>query len=248
MLEKLLRKMARQMGFKLVPFGHMPPDLERDDVETIRSVEPYTMTGPERLNTLIHAVKYVTRANIPGSIVECGVWRGGSMMAAANTLLRCGHTDRELYLFDTFEGMTAPSERDIGSDGSPAFIEYERTRRSDNGSDWCYASIDEVERNLLTTGYDARNIKLIQGRVEETIPAAAPSTIAILRLDTDWYESTRHELEYLYPRLSSGGILIVDDYGFWQGSRQATDEYLARHDIRVLLNRIDEAGRILIKP
>ena len=90
-------------------------------------------------------------------------------------------------------------------------------------------------------------VEFVQGRVENTLPAAAPPEIAVLRLDTDWYESTRHELEHLYPRLVDGGVLIVDDYGYWQGARQAVDEYFGETGEAILLNRIDDTGRIAVK-
>jgi hypothetical protein len=104
-----------------------------------------------------------------------------------------------------------------------------------------------VQRNLAGTGYDLASVKFIKGKVEETIPAHAPARIALLRLDTDWYESTRHELAHLFPRLVPGGVLILDDYGHWQGSRRAVDEYMAEHGIPILLNRVDYTARIAVK-
>ena len=153
----------------------------------------------------------------------------------------------DLYLLDTYEGMTRPTDVDIDYAGKPASIEYERTKRTIDSSAWCYASIEQVQHNLASTGYDMDRVKLIKGKVEDTIPDLAPSQISLLRLDTDWYESTRHELIHLFPRLSVGGVLILDDYGHWQGSRKATDEYFAQNDIILLLNRIDSAGRIAVK-
>jgi hypothetical protein len=85
------------------------------------------------------------------------------------------------------------------------------------------------------------------GKVEDTIPADIPEKIALLRLDTDWYESTKHELIHLFPRLQKGGVLIIDDYGFWKGARKAVDEYFAENNIQILLNRIDDTGRMAIK-
>ena len=85
------------------------------------------------------------------------------------------------------------------------------------------------------------------GKVEQTIPAAAPPSIALLRLDTDWYESTRHELEYLFPRLAIGGVLIIDDYGWWAGARRAVDEYFGAHSAPILLNIIDDTGRVGVR-
>src|SRR5262249_25761216 len=110
---------------------------------------------------------------------------------------------------------------------------------------WCYSGLDEVASNMRSTGYPDDLVHLVKGKVEETIPGAAPAQIAVLRLDTDWYESTRHELEHLYPRLAPGGVLIIDDYGYWAGARKAVDEYFQGS---LFLSRIDGTGRIAIKP
>jgi O-methyltransferase len=107
--------------------------------------------------------------------------------------------------------------------------------------------VEDVRRNMRSTGYDDSLVSYVVGPVETTIPAHAPDAIALLRLDTDWYESTRHELMHLYPRLSPGGILIVDDYGHWQGARRAVDEFLDATNARLLLCRIDYTGRIGVK-
>jgi hypothetical protein len=95
---------------------------------------------------------------------------------------------------------------------------------------------------MLSTGYPVEMLRFIAGRVEETIPARVPEQIAVLRLDTDWYNSTLHEMEYLFPQLSPGGVLIVDDYGWWRGSRQAVDEFFSRQESKMLLCRIDSDG------
>jgi hypothetical protein len=198
------------------------------------------MTSVERIHALIRAVQYIAEHDIAGAIVECGVWRGGSMMAIAQTLMTRNQADRDLYLFDTFEGMTEPGADDRRPDGDPAARIFAETRLSDGiGSDWCRASLNEVQSNLLRTGYPYDLLHFVKGKVEETIPQSAPAAIAILRLDTDWYDSTRHELEHLMPRLTQGGVLIIDDYGDWAGARKATDDYLTRTREKILLNRID---------
>jgi O-methyltransferase len=223
------------------------PDVEQQDIEIIKAVTPYTLTSPERIHALCAATRYVVRSKIPGAIVECGVWKGGSMMAVARTLLCDQQLDRALYLFDTFDGMTPPGAEDVTFQGQPAQELLERSACTENDSVWCYAPIDQVKESLYKTGYPVRQIHFVPGRVEETIPMSAPSQIALLRLDTDWYESTKHELEHLFPRLSVGGVLIIDDYGHWRGARQAVDEYLSHNNINILLNRIDYTGRIAIK-
>ena len=108
--------------------------------------------------------------------------------------------------------------------------------------------MEAVQKNLLGTGYDGNRLKFIKGKVEDTVPGYAPRHISLLRLDTDWYKSTLHELVHLYPRLSVGGVLIIDDYGHWRGCRKATDQYFEENNIHVLLNRIDYTGRVAVKP
>ena len=95
--------------------------------------------------------------------------------------------------------------------------------------------------------YNPKLIHYVKGKVETTIPEQAPKQISLLRLDTDWYASTKHELENLFPRLSPGGILIIDDYGDWQGARKAVDEYVANHAPSLFLSRLDYTGRISVK-
>jgi hypothetical protein len=170
------------------------------------------------------------------------------MMAVAQTLLSLGSVERDLFLFDTFEGMSPPSEHDVDMAGQQADAMLAATSKADAGSYWCYASLEDVQGALARVGYPAERLHYVRGKVEETVPAHAPDRIALLRLDTDWYESTRHELEHLYPRLSSGGVLIVDDYGHWKGSRKATDEFIASTPDFGLLTRIDYTGRLAIKP
>lgn len=213
------------------------------------AVEPYTCTSLARVAALIRTVRYLTRYRIPGAFVECGVFRGGSMMAVALTLLDEHAADRDLYLFDTFEGMTPPTDRDLRADGAPAQEVLDTTQRRENAPTvWCFASEPEVRKNLASTGYPPERIHYVRGRVEDTLPYAPGFEVALLRLDTDWYESTRHELTHLYPQLSPGGVLIIDDYGDWQGAREATDEYLRTHpEFPILLYPIDETGRIAVK-
>ena len=221
--------------------------LSIEERKVLALVKSFTMTDVESILTLIDATRHVVENRIHGDMVECGVWRGGSMMAIAATLLECDDTSRDLYLYDTFEGMPVPSDIDVQFDGQPAKELYDKIKRSEGA--WCYANIQDVARNLTSTGYPEDKTKLIQGKVEETIPARIPETIALLRLDTDWYSSTFHELEYLYPRLASGGVLIIDDYGHWRGAKRATDEYFSSFpEGRPFFHRINYSGRLVIKP
>jgi O-methyltransferase len=224
-----------------------PPDFEPLHKEIFEAVQEYTMTSPERVQALVEAVRYVIRNEIGGAFVECGVYMGGSMMAVAMTLLKLQVTDRNLYLFDTFEGMPRPGAEDVNFQGRPAIKYFMTQRIDDSSSRWANAPLDVVREAMRLTGYSENNIHFIKGLVEDTVPAKAPEKIALLRLDTDWYKSTKHEMEYLFPRVSSAGAVIIDDYGELMGAKKAVDEYLKEQDIRSFLHRIDFASRLIIK-
>lgn len=225
-----------------------PYDFSPLEKTILSQVRPFTMTSPERVAVLVEATRHILSHGIHGDFVECGVWKGGSAMAAALALQSCGDTDRDLWLYDTYEGMSEPTSNDVSYDGASAAQQMQHQDIHDPKSVWCYSPLEEVQANLKSTRYPEHRLHFVKGRVEDTLPDSVPNQIAMLRLDTDWYESTKHELTHLYPRLASGGILIVDDYGYWQGSRRAVDEYFAEHGPRPLLVRIDATARIAVKP
>jgi hypothetical protein len=209
-------------------------------------VKPYTMTSVARVVALCQSIAYLESRGIRGAIVECGVWRGGSVMAAALALLALDSTQREIYLYDTFNGMTEPGDADVDWQGRPArTLMRQATPEADLIRASC--SLQQVKEALIQTRYPWEKLMFVPGPVEKTIPGRVPDQIALLRLDTDWYQSTYHELEHLYPRLADGGVLIVDDYGHWQGAKKAVDDYFRRHRIDPELRTIDFTGRLLIK-
>ncbi|WP_319409923.1 TylF/MycF/NovP-related O-methyltransferase [uncultured Desulfosarcina sp.] len=226
-------------------------DLKKYDakiIDIINTVKPFTMTQYFKIAELCEAVRYIVNNKIPGAFVECGVWKGGSMMATAMTLIDEGDTERQLYLYDTFSGMTQPTEHDVSLlSGTKAIERFDKYSIDDKSSNWCYSSTTEVSSNMKNTGYPGNNIHLIAGKVEETIPEKAPEKISLLRLDTDWYESTKHELEHLYSRIPNGGILIIDDYDSWKGSRKAVDEFFNNCQKSLFLHRMGgKLGRIAV--
>ncbi len=245
LIKKTIQRFAHICGYEINK--EIPSDFSVQDNVIINLVKPYTMTSDERIFSLIESVRYVINNKIPGDIVECGVWRGGSMMASAKTLLDLNDQEKHLYLFDTFEGMTEPGKIDVSNSKLDATKEFDNTKINSNSSKWCRASIEDVKSNLFNIDYDKSKIHFIKGKVEDTLPTNEPKSISILRLDTDWYKSTKHELIHLFPKLSKGGVLIIDDYGFWQGARKAVDEYISENNIQIFLNRIDNTGRIAIK-
>lgn len=218
----------------------------------VQQVRAHTMTSAERLTGLIDSVQYVVQRQVPGAFVECGVWRGGSVLAMILTLQELRVDDREIYLFDTFEGMTAPTDSDTSPFAEPALVTWTRARRNGQQA-WesVFGSrqfgLSQVQDLLASSGYPGQRLHYVVGPVERTLPDEGPSDIALLRLDTDWYESTRHELVHLYPRLAAGGVLLIDDYGHWEGCRRAVDEYFASEAPPLLLSRLDYTGRVGVK-
>ena len=164
-------------------------------------------------------------------------------MAIALSLLHVGAADRELVMFDTYEGMTAPSDRDRDLEGNLASDLLEQSDR-ETSLVWAKSTLSEVQANLSSVGYD--NVHYVVGDILETVPARAPATIALLRLDTDWYESTRHEMTHLLGRVARGGILIIDDYGHWSGARRAVDEYIEENGLDLFLCPLDYTGRLAV--
>lgn len=228
--------------------NRLPIEVSAKDAALIASLRPFTMTSPERLWSLLGAVRHVVDTDVPGDLVECGVWRGGSVMAMARVLSDSGITDRRVWLYDTFAGMTEPSSADVeAGTGVRAADMLASTEVADGDNVWCVAGLADVTANVRSTGYPMGNFEFIEGDVSHTLQDRAPTEISLLRLDTDWYESTRVELEVLYPRLSIGGVLILDDYGHWQGARRAVDEYFEKLGIRPYMHPIDYSGRVMIK-
>jgi hypothetical protein len=241
------RQPLRDAAFEAARATNSCPDIalaDPDFVQLYRSLATVTLTSPQLAYALRSALRYLGRSGVAGDIVECGVWRGGSMALTATTLLESGDDQRQLWLYDTFgwewepEG---PHDGFLAAEGAPGSPRPPSAKSSGT-------SKAEVLELLTRTGYPAEQLHLVEGLVQDTIPAQAPDRIALLRLDTDYYESTRHELEHLYPRLTRGGVLIVDDYGKLSGATKAVDEYFAALAHPPLLQRIDVQGRMAVKP
>ena len=199
-----------------------------------RQVHNYTMCSNARLRGLHRSVRYVVSQNISGDIVECGSAQGGSALLLALTLQRL-HAQRKIWLFDTFEGLPAPSANDP---------DYEI---ADMFTGTCIGTLDEV-RDLFLRFNAAEQVEFVKGLFQETLPVTPIPQIALLHIDGDWYESVKACLDHLYDKVAPNGVIQFDDYGYWQGARRAVDEFLARRRIRATLRRLDYSGRLLIKP
>lgn len=251
--EQVIDRTARRFGLQVSRVSssqeRLPVEASASDAAVISGLRPYTMTSAERLWSLLNAVRYVVSEGIPGDFVECGVWRGGSVMAMAGELQRLGVTDRRIWLYDTFAGMTAPTAEDVeAGTGVTATQMLAETPVGDGNNVWCVAGRADVEANVRSTGYPFENFVFVEGDAAQTLRSQAPSSVALLRIDTDWYASTRAGLEELYPRLAPGGVCILDDYGHWQGARQAVDEYFDSQGHRPFMHPIDYSGRVFLKP
>jgi hypothetical protein len=219
-------------------------------IEIAAQVRPHTRTfgaGAEAPWALYQSIEYIVRNRIPGDIVECGVWSGGSMLLAAHALRHFGDTSRRIWLYDTFAGMPRPDAVDARWDGVPALPTWEHHQR--NGGRWCFGGTQDHVRNVVSSsGYPEDRFVFVEGMVEDTLPAQRPEAIGLLRLDTDLWRSTYHELVHLYPLLAVGGILIIDDYGAFQGAKLATDQFIAENQLKLFLSRVDSSVRLAVKP
>lgn len=252
-MKKIVLKIVDYLGYRIEKKrtirNFSSESIEQEFLEIYDLCKPYTMTSIERMYSLYKAVEYIVKNDIKGEFVECGVWRGGSVMLIAQMLANRGIQEKKIYLYDTFEGMSEATSLDVSSDGRVAKSKMNEYGYNEDGSSkWCYADLKDVKKNLGLTNYKSSNFSFIKGKVEDTIPSKIPDeNIALLRLDTDWYESTKHELIHLFPKISSNGVLIIDDYGAWNGCKKAVDEYFGSQEFQLLLNRIDYTGRIAIK-
>ena len=221
------------------------PEATPEDIAMLTTAGRYSMTSKPRLWAVLQAMRHIGREKIEGDIVECGVWKGGNLVLCGLMAQRLG-TTRRIWGFDTFEGMPEPKEADVRIATQESYHEHWQKTTKDGITDWCYSPYEEVEQNFRRE-VGGGELRLVKGKVEDTLtdPNNIPDKIALLRLDTDWYESTKKELEVLYPRLQRGGVLIIDDYGYWAGSKKAVDEYFA--DAPLWLHRIDISGRLAIK-
>lgn len=221
-----------------------------DDQEwrIIETVRPHTLTDPTAVYGLLKAVQHVNDRGIPGALVECGVARGGSAMAMAMQCATTGHDDRDLYLFDTFDGCPPPTEDDGPILTGASAQQVWQAAVQDPEQAWFQELEGVVRANLAATGHPTSRTHLVRGMVEDTIPGRAPERIALLRLDTDWYQSTRHEMEHLWPRVVPGGVIVVDDYGWFESARRAVEEYFEHSEQpRPLLHRLNVTVRMGVK-
>ena len=239
MIKKIIKNIADFAGYVFVK--KLDNELESTSSfnrDIIKKFSKYTMTSNVKIFALIKAFEYVNKFKISGDFVECGVYTGGNIMILKK-LIKKNRLNRKIYAYDTFEGMTTPTSYDVKIDGTVAKKKFKKN--------WASCSLNQVKQNFKETKLNIKNVRFIKGKVEDTlkIKKNLPKKISILRLDTDFYESTKSELEKLYPLLVKGGVLIIDDYGSWLGSKKATDEYFSNK--KIFIHFIDHSARMIIK-
>jgi hypothetical protein len=216
--------------------GHKTfPDIKEPEFWAVyQRCRPYTLLSTDRVYNLFTAVRYLAENGIPGDLLECGVLLGGASLAAAMFCDHFGLSGRKHFLFDTFEGF--PREI-VEVDFAGRSVPLKATRRFRA----------TVEALIARSGLDPARFVLVEGDVKETLPHPAVRELCLLRLDTDDHDSTLHELRTLYPALAAGGVLIIDDYGQFQGPRRAVDSYISTLKRRPYLQRVDYGGRCAVK-
>lgn len=237
-IKRQVQKTLGLFNYKLSRTDEFPPDADKKIIEFIKSSLQFSMTGTERMYLLSQAITNTKINKLEGDFVECGIWMGGNILLFKQ-LNDYYNLNKSIFGFDTFDGMTVPEEIDKD------YQEISAKKLSDHEKDYLSAGIEKVRKNILKYS-NLDNINLIKGKVEDTLlfEKNLPKKISILRLDTDWYASTKVELEILYPRLVHGGVLIIDDYGHWKGARKAVDEFFGE---KKWLHVVDYSCRYLIK-
>jgi len=194
------------------------------------------------------AIKYILKNNIEGVIIECGV-DGGCIEYAWITELMQHNAVRDIYLYDTFGGLTKPTEMDytckdsthpLSMNKDEVYNTWANRIIDENTNGWCYTPLEKVQSRLNSTGYPQHNLHYVVGNVMDTLKdkSQIPEKIAVLRLDTDWYESSKYELEQMYDNVVTGGVIIFDDYYLWNGQRKATDDFFTGRNIHYDMVRI----------
>jgi O-methyltransferase len=256
-LKKKIKNILNTLGYELINKNQKIAELSKQDEELIDTISKYSMTPKIRIFKLLQSLKHLKHHDIKGDYVECGVWKGGNLILfkkflenedlIAELSNEKNRENKNIYGFDTFEGMTEPDVNDYDLSNNNSAVDLLKNDKNKKTNLWGVVSLEDVMDNLSNNLKDLKNIHLIKGPVEQTLTNEKniPKNISLLRLDTDWYSSTKKELEILYEKVSHGGIIIIDDYGHWGGSKKAVDEFFK--DKYVWMHYVDYACRLIIK-
>ena len=246
-IKDIIKKSLSFFDYNLINENQKIIELTHNEKELIDLVKSYSMTPQIRIYNLIKALKHINQKKILGDYVECGVWKGGNIILFKKIIELTNDSSRKIFAYDTFEGMTEPDENDFDISKNLNAKILMKKDKDKKTNIWGVCSLEDVKSNIQANVKNVDNIKFIKGPVEKTldIQENLPEKISLLRLDTDWYSSTKKELEILYKKVSPGGVIIIDDYGHWGGSKKAVDEFFL--DKYVWMHYIDYACRLIIK-
>ena len=250
-ITKRINSIAKKFGYRFVKIEKY--NLKENFAEAtsferkiLNTSAKFSMTGFDRMFFLIKAIEHIKNNNVKGDFVECGVWRGGNLILFQKMMEKL-KIKKKIFAYDTFEGMTEPTVHDVMLIANKANAKKIWDKNPNKIIKLAECSIDQVKENYKKNTQKNKNLICIKGPVEKTLKIIKnlPKKISILRLDTDWYESTKIELDVLFPRLEKNGILIIDDYGVWKGAKKATDKYF-KNKTKTMF-KIDITGRFIIK-
>ena len=254
-MKNFIKKIIKLFGYEIISNNewlnkneNYIAEISRNESEMLNKIKNFTMTSIPSQWSLIQSIKHIIRNNVEGSFVECGIFRGGNIILMSK-LLEEYKVKKNIFAYDTFQGMPLPRKNDLDLRGNSSIDKFLNLKNSeDDGSQWCFCDIEDVKNNIKKFNINyLKNINFVKGKVEETLLKIEnlPKKISLLRLDTDFYSSTKTELNILFPLLEKNGILIVDDYGHFMGAKKAVDEYF--HENKVWFHRVDYSTRLLIK-
>lgn len=255
-LSKLINSISKKFGYRFIEQQNKNwfddfIGINEFELNSLETASKYSMTGFERMFFLIRAIKQIEIDNVEGDFVECGVWRGGNLILFQKMIEKLNLSNKKIFAYDTYSGMSHPGQSDLNINNEKAeeIIKKLEKKGVDPEKNIIFAKceLENVKKNFQANTSKNNNLICIKGKVEDTLKIKnnLPNKISLLRLDTDWYESTKIELEVLFPLLSKNGILIIDDYGYWKGSKKAVDEYFK--DKKINLFKIDFTSRYLFK-
>jgi O-methyltransferase len=230
------RLLAARIGWQLATWRPGNDDEQQLKAAIARVAPPFTMVDLPRLRQLASLADLVHQRRIPGCIVECGTWKGGSL-ALIDWVMRRHGDRRELWGFDSFAGLPPPTDRD------------EDVVKKSFFRGWCTAAVSDVLEAFAAVGGPGEGIHLVEGWLADTLPASNTGPIALLNIDVDWYESVKLTLDVLFERVAAGGIVNVDDFGRWPGCDAAVLEFVSARGLnRSILTRTGPYGAWFVKP
>ena len=254
-IAKTVNSISKKFGYRLIKiekndWSEEFVGITKSEKSILDVCSKYSMTGYERMYFLIKAIEHIKYDKIDGDFVECGVWKGGNLILFEKMMEKL-KIKRKIYAYDTFEGMPEPGKFDYTykKESAKKIINSLRQKKADPKKNIVLAecSLEKVKQNYNKNTKLNKNLTCVKGQVEKTlkIKKNLPKKISILRIDTDWYESTKVELEILFPLLSKNGFLIIDDYGYWSGAKKAVDNYFQKKSVSLF--KIDFTSRFVIK-